>query len=46
MEDIPREYLKLDEIKINQVVRNLKEKAAIPGIEVYYEDNVTSRGSR
>jgi len=23
-----------------------KEKAAIPGIEVYYEDNVTSRGSR
>ena len=46
MEDIPREYLKLDDIKINQVVRSLKEKAVIPGIEVYYEDNVTSRGSR
>jgi len=45
-EDIPKEYLKLDEVKINQAVRSLKEKAAIPGIEIYYEDNVSSRGSR
>lgn len=32
---IPREYLMVDEKKIRQVVKALKNKCAIPGIEVY-----------
>ena len=31
---IPREYLKVDEVKIGQVVRALKSSANIPGIEI------------
>jgi len=46
LHDIPREYLMLDTVKINQIVRQLKEQANIPGIKVYYEDNVTSRGMK
>lgn len=32
---IPREYLKPDEVKIGQVVRALKDKLSIPGIRIY-----------
>jgi len=32
---VPREFLKLDEAKIGQYVRAMKETADIPGIEVY-----------
>lgn len=41
---IPREYLKIDEAKINSVVKALKDNANIPGIEVYPEQ--TMRGVR
>ena len=34
---IPREYLKVDEVKIGQVVRALKDKTKINGVEVYAE---------
>jgi len=44
-EAIPRKYLKIDEVKINKVVRILKNKADIPGIEVYQEQTVASRVS-
>ena len=40
---IPREYLKVDEVKIGQVVRALKSAANIPGIEVYNEGTVSGR---
>jgi len=43
---IPREYLKVDEQKISAVVRALKGATRIPGIRVYSEDIVASRGSR
>lgn len=42
---IPREYLLVDEKKVRGVVRALKEKANIPGIEVYAEDVVRSHAS-
>jgi len=42
---IPREYLKIDEIKIGQIVRALKDKTKIPGIEAYPE-KLISAGSR
>lgn len=32
---IPREYLTVDNVKLNQVVRALKNQTKIPGIEVY-----------
>ena len=40
---IPREYLKVDEVKIGQVVRALKSSANIPGIETYNEGTVSGR---
>jgi len=40
---IPREYLKVDEVKIGQVVRALKSATNIPGIEVYNEGTVSGR---
>lgn len=39
---IPREYLKVDEVKIGGVVRALKDKTNIPGVEVYSEDIVAA----
>lgn len=39
---IPREYLTVDLVKIGGVVRALKDKANIPGIEVYPEASVAS----
>ena len=40
---IPREYLKVDEVKIGQVVRALKSATTIPGVEVYNEGTVSGR---
>jgi hypothetical protein len=40
---IPREYLKVDEVKIGQVVRALKSATNIPGVEVYNEGTVSGR---
>lgn len=42
---IPREYLSVDTVKIGGVVRALKDKCSIPGIQVYPEQSVRS-GSR
>lgn len=35
--DIPRDYMKIDEVKIGAVVRAAKGQIKIPGIEVYFE---------
>ena len=40
---IPREYLKVDEVLIGQVVRNSHGVIKIPGIEAYNEGSVTGR---
>lgn len=40
---VPREYLSVDEQKIGQIVRAMKEMAKIPGVEVYSEDTVSVR---
>jgi len=41
---IPKEYLLVDEKKIGQVVRALKDKCNIPGIRVYPEKIVRAKG--
>ncbi len=40
---IPREYLEVDEKKIGQVVRAMKDKCQIPGIEVYPDSSARFR---
>lgn len=35
---IPREFLKPDEVAINEYVSRNKEKAVIPGVKVFFED--------
>lgn len=40
---VPREYLKVDEVKIGQVVRAMKSAANIAGVEVYNEGTVSGR---
>ena len=40
---VPKEYLTLDEKKINAVVRSQKENTDIPGIEVYQEETTSVR---
>ena len=40
---IPRQYLKVDDVKIGGVVRSLKLQHNIPGIEVYNEGSVAGR---
>lgn len=40
---IPREYLVVDTVKLNQIVRALKNQTKIPGIEVYPESSVAMR---
>lgn len=40
---VPREYLIVDEKAVGQVVRALKDKARIPGIETYPVDSVAIR---
>lgn len=44
LSEVPREYLKLDEVKIGTAVRASKATIKIPGIEVYLEDSVATRG--
>jgi septal ring factor EnvC (AmiA/AmiB activator) len=41
---VPREYMQVNEIAVNQIVKALKSKVNIPGIEVYQE--YTMRGVR
>lgn len=41
---VPREFLTLDSSKITRHVKLNKDKSNIPGIEAYYEDNVSVRG--
>lgn len=43
---IPREYLAVNESKINEFVRVMHEKTEIPGIEVYFEDLIVSGRER
>lgn len=43
IEQIPREYLMLDENKIGQVVRAMKGDTKIPGIRVWAEKSLASR---
>lgn len=40
---LPREYLMPNEGAIRQVVKALKDKCSIPGVEVYWEDSVSVR---
>lgn len=40
---VPREYLKLDEVKVGFVTRTYKGEVKIPGIEMYPEDSVSIR---
>lgn len=42
---IPHEYLQVNEVKIGQVVRAMKDLTNIPGIEVYSED-IAAAGRR
>lgn len=37
LQDVPMDYMKLDEVKIGTVVRATKGEIKIPGIEVYFE---------
>jgi hypothetical protein len=41
---IPREYLKVDDVKIGGVVRSMKGATKIPGIECYPEKTVAAGG--
>jgi len=41
---VPREFLRLDDIKIGQYARAMKSAGRIPGIELYSEKNVRGRG--
>lgn len=45
-EEIPREYLVPDLVKIGGVVRAMKDKTSISGIEVYSEDTESVRAER
>lgn len=40
---VPKDYLMLDEKKINGVVRSMGQQTSIPGIEVYPEEVVSAR---
>ena len=41
---VPREWLKLDEVKVGAAVRLSKGQIEIPGIEPYAEDSISIRG--
>jgi hypothetical protein len=43
---VPRLFLKLDEVKINGYVRNMKDQGHIDGIHIYKTTTVASRGQR
>lgn len=40
---IPRNFLMVDEKKIGQLVRAMKDEAVVPGVEVYSESQVSAR---
>lgn len=40
---VPANYMKVDEVKLGQVVRATKGTLEIPGVEVYSEDTVSAR---
>ena len=40
---VPRQFMTIDSAKITRYVKANKDKADIPGIEVYYEDSVSIR---
>ena len=40
---IPRQYLKIDDIKINGYVRAMKDQGRIPGVRIYKTVTVASR---
>ena len=41
---VPREFMKLDEVKTGQYARAMKSAGKIPGIEIYSEKSVSGRG--
>ncbi len=41
MQLVPRDFLKLDEVKVGAYVRSMKNSGRIPGIEIYYVDDPT-----
>ncbi|MBA7601781.1 hypothetical protein ES703_08862 [subsurface metagenome] len=43
LKDVPREWLKLDEVKVGAAVRTSKGKIEIPGIETYSVDSLSLR---
>lgn len=43
---VPREFLMLDRVKITTLVTRMKDKAVIPGIEVFNDPIVSHRGER
>lgn len=42
---VPREFLALDRARVEQVFRIQREKMAIPGIQVYFDETVVSHSS-
>jgi hypothetical protein len=42
---IPRDFLKVDEVKIGGYVRSMKNAGNIPGVEIYSEDSVSGRAA-
>jgi len=44
LSEIPRSYMILNETLINKIVREEKNRTEIPGIEVYVEETISSRG--
>jgi hypothetical protein len=40
---VPREFLKVDDVKVGQYVRAMKSTGAIAGIEIYSEDDESVR---
>ena len=43
---IPVDFMKIDEVKIGSYVRAMKEKAKIPGVRIFFEDDITARTGR
>jgi len=40
---VPKEYFILDELKINSIVRTMKDKTNIPGIRAFQEPTIATR---
>lgn len=41
---VPREFLKIDDVKLGQYGRAMKESARVPGVEFYLEKSIAARG--